>query len=168
MVLMPLAVITSGRLYHDFIRLLFFHAHREASALTIELPEECTRSLFTLDSYHMLCTPTFELQMLSCHHSFSVTFSPPAFAFFILRKKWRRSHSKKVKTIEDNSTSTRLEVLNHFTSNIRTNIKKSHIRKKGMKNWTHLLPHLLLPLEEPTASLRTYATHALKEAVGPT
>ena len=38
---MPLAVDTSGRIYDDFLRLLFLHAHREASALANnELPEE--------------------------------------------------------------------------------------------------------------------------------
>ena len=30
----------TGRIYDDFSRLLFLHAHREASALTNELPEE--------------------------------------------------------------------------------------------------------------------------------
>ena len=37
---MPVAVDTGGRIYDDFSRLLFLHAHREASALTNELPEE--------------------------------------------------------------------------------------------------------------------------------
>ena len=37
---LPLVVNTSGRLYEDFIRLLFLHAHREASALAQTLPEE--------------------------------------------------------------------------------------------------------------------------------
>jgi hypothetical protein len=37
---MPVSVDTSGRMYDDFIRLLFLHAHREASPLTNELPEE--------------------------------------------------------------------------------------------------------------------------------
>ena len=37
---MPVAVDTSGRIYDDFLRLLFLHAHREASALTNEIPEE--------------------------------------------------------------------------------------------------------------------------------
>ena len=37
---MPLAVDTSGRIYDDFSRLLFLHAHREASTLSNELPEE--------------------------------------------------------------------------------------------------------------------------------
>ena len=37
---MPVAVDTSDRVYDDFSRLLFLHAHREASALTHELPEE--------------------------------------------------------------------------------------------------------------------------------
>ena len=36
----PLTVDTTGRLYDDFIRLLFLHAHREAPALTNELLEE--------------------------------------------------------------------------------------------------------------------------------
>ena len=33
----PLAADTTGRLYDDFVRLLFLHAHREASALAYEL-----------------------------------------------------------------------------------------------------------------------------------
>ena len=37
---MPVAVYTSGRIYDDFLRLLFLHAHREASALANEIPEE--------------------------------------------------------------------------------------------------------------------------------
>ena len=37
---MPVAVDTSGRIYDDFLRLLFLHAHREASALANEIPEE--------------------------------------------------------------------------------------------------------------------------------
>jgi len=36
---MSVVVDTSGRIYDDFIRLLFLHAHREASALAEELPE---------------------------------------------------------------------------------------------------------------------------------
>ena len=43
---LPLAVDTSGRLYDDFIRLLFLHAHREASALANELPEESEQLRF--------------------------------------------------------------------------------------------------------------------------
>jgi hypothetical protein len=39
----PIAVRTSGRLYPDFFLLLFFHAHREASALANEIPEESDR-----------------------------------------------------------------------------------------------------------------------------
>jgi hypothetical protein len=34
----PLSVDTLGRLYDDFIRLLVFQAHREASSLSNELP----------------------------------------------------------------------------------------------------------------------------------
>jgi hypothetical protein len=37
---MTVEVDTSGRVYDDFNRLLFMHTHREASALTNELPEE--------------------------------------------------------------------------------------------------------------------------------
>jgi hypothetical protein len=37
---MPVAVDTAGRINDDFSRLLFLHAHREASVLAIELPEE--------------------------------------------------------------------------------------------------------------------------------
>jgi len=44
---MPLAVDTSGRIYDDFLRLLFLHAHREASALANELQEESGQPLVT-------------------------------------------------------------------------------------------------------------------------
>ena len=37
---MPVAVDTSGRIYDGFLRLLFLHAHREASALANDIPEE--------------------------------------------------------------------------------------------------------------------------------
>ncbi len=37
---LPVAVDTTGRVYDDFSRLLFLHAHREASALANEIPEE--------------------------------------------------------------------------------------------------------------------------------
>ena len=42
---MPVAVDT-GRIYDDFSRLLFLHAHREASALSHELPEESDQFRF--------------------------------------------------------------------------------------------------------------------------
>ena len=42
----PLAVDTTGRLYDEFIRLLFLHTHREASALANELPEESDQFRF--------------------------------------------------------------------------------------------------------------------------
>jgi hypothetical protein len=44
---LPDAVDTTGRLYDDFNRLLFLHAHREPSALTNEIPEES-------DQFHFL------------------------------------------------------------------------------------------------------------------
>jgi hypothetical protein len=37
---MSVAVDTSGRIYDDFLWFLFLHAHREASALANDLPEE--------------------------------------------------------------------------------------------------------------------------------
>jgi hypothetical protein len=37
---LPAVVDTTGRLYDDFSRLLFLHAHREVSALSNEIPEE--------------------------------------------------------------------------------------------------------------------------------
>ncbi|MCG3769725.1 MAG: hypothetical protein JW384_00855 [Nitrosomonadaceae bacterium] len=43
---MPVAVDTSGRIYDDFSRLLFLHAHREASALANELQEESEQFRF--------------------------------------------------------------------------------------------------------------------------
>ena len=38
-VFLPPVVDTTGRLYDDFSRLLFLHAHRESSALSKEIPE---------------------------------------------------------------------------------------------------------------------------------
>jgi hypothetical protein len=43
---MPVAVDTSGRVYDDFSRLLFLHAHREASGLAYEIPEESEQFRF--------------------------------------------------------------------------------------------------------------------------
>ncbi len=43
---MPVAVDTSGRVYDDFSRLLFLHAHREDSALSNEIPEESEQFRF--------------------------------------------------------------------------------------------------------------------------
>ncbi len=42
----PLAVDTTGRMYDEFIRLLFLHSHREVSALINELPEESDKFRF--------------------------------------------------------------------------------------------------------------------------
>jgi hypothetical protein len=38
--------VASGRVYDDFSRLLFLHAHREASALGNEIPEESEQFQF--------------------------------------------------------------------------------------------------------------------------
>ena len=45
-VVIPVAVNISGRVYDDFFRLIFLHAHREASVLTGELPEESDQFRF--------------------------------------------------------------------------------------------------------------------------
>ena len=43
---MPVAVDTGGRIYDAFSRLLFLHAHREASTLSHEIPEESDQFRF--------------------------------------------------------------------------------------------------------------------------
>jgi hypothetical protein len=43
---MSVAVDTSDRIYDDFLRFLFLHAHREASALANEIPEELSHFHF--------------------------------------------------------------------------------------------------------------------------
>jgi hypothetical protein len=43
---MLVVVDTSGRIYDDFLRLLFLHAHREASALANEILEESSHFHF--------------------------------------------------------------------------------------------------------------------------
>ena len=45
-VFIPLPVDTTGHLNDEFIRLLFLHAHREASSLANELPEESDQFRF--------------------------------------------------------------------------------------------------------------------------
>ena len=48
---MTITVDTSGRIYEDFSRLLFYHTHREASALANEIPEESGQFRFLLATY---------------------------------------------------------------------------------------------------------------------
>ena len=48
---MPVAVDTTGRIYEDFSLLLFLHAHREASALDNEIPEESEQFRFLHTAY---------------------------------------------------------------------------------------------------------------------
>ncbi len=43
---MPVAASTSGRINEEFLRLLFLHANRKASALAGELPEESLQFRF--------------------------------------------------------------------------------------------------------------------------
>ena len=51
---MPVTVDTSGRIYDDFSRLLFLHAHREASVLPNELPEESDQFRFLRAAFSYL------------------------------------------------------------------------------------------------------------------
>jgi hypothetical protein len=50
-VFLPITVSTSGRVYEDFTRLLFLHAHREASILAGELPEDSEQFRFLRASH---------------------------------------------------------------------------------------------------------------------
>ena len=43
---MPVVVDTSGRIYDDFLRLIFLHAHRETSVLNNDIPEESVTFVF--------------------------------------------------------------------------------------------------------------------------
>jgi hypothetical protein len=52
-VFMPVAVDTSDRVYDDFSRLLFLHAHREASALANEIPEESEQFRFLRETCYV-------------------------------------------------------------------------------------------------------------------
>ena len=49
---LPVAVDTTGRVYDDFICLLFLYAHRETSTLTNEIPEESGQFRFFHVSYY--------------------------------------------------------------------------------------------------------------------
>ena len=53
---MPVEVDTSGRIYDDFLRLIFLHAHREASALDNDIPEESGHFRFL----HTACLPNMK------------------------------------------------------------------------------------------------------------
>jgi hypothetical protein len=50
-VVLTIAVSTSGRVYEDFTRLLFIHAHPEVSILAGELPEESEQFRFLRASH---------------------------------------------------------------------------------------------------------------------
>ena len=52
--LIPLAVDTSGRLYDDFIRLIFVDTNRETSPLANELPEESDQFRFQVAHFGCL------------------------------------------------------------------------------------------------------------------
>ena len=47
---MPVEVDTSDRIYDDFLRLIFLHAHREASVLNNDIPEESGHFRFLRDA----------------------------------------------------------------------------------------------------------------------
>jgi hypothetical protein len=67
-----IAVSTSGRVYEDFARLLFLHAHREASILAGTLPEESEHFRFLRasrlanlkDSVSLILTKTLQCGLL--------------------------------------------------------------------------------------------------------
>jgi len=113
---LPLAVDTSGHLYDDFIRLTFLHAHREASVLPNELPEESDQFRFLhpvclgnlkgsvgliltktsgmrisipldLSSRSLIPLPRF---FRSRCHSFSLTFFPLGSRLFLFCCKWTK------------------------------------------------------------------------------
>ena len=58
---MPVPVDTSDRIYDDFLRLLFLHAHREASALANDIPEESGHFRFLRAACLALYTSTVSL-----------------------------------------------------------------------------------------------------------
>jgi hypothetical protein len=45
-VFLSITVSTSGRVYEDFARLFFLHVYREASILSVELPQESEQFRF--------------------------------------------------------------------------------------------------------------------------
>ncbi len=56
MTFMSTTVDTSDRIYDDFLRLVFLHAHREASALAHEVPEESGQFRFLRGfPYRLIC-----------------------------------------------------------------------------------------------------------------
>jgi hypothetical protein len=48
----PVAVDTSGRIYDDFLGLLFLHVHRETSTLDNDIPEESGHESFGHKDFH--------------------------------------------------------------------------------------------------------------------
>jgi len=49
-IFLTVSVNTPGRVYDDFVRLLFLHAHREAGVLAGELPDESDQFRFLRDA----------------------------------------------------------------------------------------------------------------------
>ena len=58
-VFLPIAVSTSGRVYEDFVRLLFLHEYREVSILAGELPEESEQFRFLRKNRFLLCVLSY-------------------------------------------------------------------------------------------------------------
>ena len=91
-VFIPVAVNTSVvRLYHDFIRLLFFHIHRDTSTLTRELFEESDQFRFLRDvslSHRKESVGLILAKASTMRGSIPLT-SPlgPSFHFFVLRSR---------------------------------------------------------------------------------
>jgi hypothetical protein len=100
---MPVAVDTSGCIYDDFLRLLFLHAHREASALANDIPEESGHSRFLRaaclanikGSVGLILTKPSDMRIsIPLDLSSRPFISPPRF----LRLSWRRLHAVRMHT----------------------------------------------------------------------
>ncbi len=68
---LPIAVSTSGRVYEDFARLIFLYAHREASILVGELPEESDQFRFLRASRLSNLKDSVGLILVKSFHTFT-------------------------------------------------------------------------------------------------
>ena len=80
---MSVVVDTGDRIYDDFSRLLFLHAHREASALSHELPEESDQFRFLRAACLGNIKGSVGLILGKAPHSFSVTLFTFGFRLFL-------------------------------------------------------------------------------------
>ncbi len=66
----PLDVDTTGRMYDEFLRLLFLHSHREESVLDNELPEESDKFRFLHASCFANLKGVVSMIIVSSHTTF--------------------------------------------------------------------------------------------------